>query len=60
MFYIFPQWLLKGINSATFTTGYARPMSRRANSVRPDYQKYRDAWHLLEKAKRVKREEAST
>ena len=41
------QWLLEGVKDAYFTTGCARPMSRRKNVVRPDYQKYRDAWHLL-------------
>lgn len=58
MFYVFPQWLLEGVKDAYFTTGCARPMSRRRNVVRPDYQKYRDAWHLLKKHKRHKQEES--
>jgi hypothetical protein len=57
MFYVFPQWLLDGVKDAHFTTGYARPMSRRTNAARPDYQIYRDAWHLLKKTKKPKDEQ---
>jgi hypothetical protein len=59
LFYVFPQWLLEGVKDAYFTTGYARPMARRREVVRPDYAKYRDAWHLLKKRKRGKHDEVS-